>query len=482
MSSTTQLLSATSPSTFQDCGTLVCIGRAERLRDSSVQEYLPVDAQTWEAMLERAEPGDWGASETTWVGTQKIVAGVLPEDCSRHNSPSRAWAIPKLAGLAKGPGTSGLLLALDEEEHAYAAALAAARAFPLYGAKTGKNEETTVHIGLLSPSGLVEDPQIRPALDGVRLAARLFDTPTSEMHCDALVDECKGIAARTGASFSMIRGEELSAQGFGGIYSVGRAAIHPPALAILEHNPEGAQKTVVWVGKGIVYDTGGLSIKTKGGMPGMKGDMGGCAAVLGAFQAAVESEFPHRLIALACIAENAVGPDATRPDDVITMRSGKSVEVNNTDAEGRLVLADGVAYAAAEFEPDLLVDAATLTGAALVTSGRIHAAVLSNDEDVEQAAVQAGRRVGEPCHPLLYAPELLRKEFRSSVADMKNSVKSRANAQSSCAGQFIANHLPDPAPRWLHVDLAGPAWSEDETGTGYGVGLLLSLGAGPNKE
>lgn len=99
----------------------------------------------------------------------------------------------------------------------------------------------------------------------------------------------------------------------------------------------------------------------------------------------------------------------------------------------------------------------------------------SNDEDLERAAILAGRAAGEPCHPLPYAPELFRKEFRSAVADMKNSVKDRANAQSSCAGQFINNHLPDDPPRWLHVDLAGPAWGHDDRGTGYGVGLLVTL-------
>jgi probable aminopeptidase NPEPL1 len=256
---------------------------------------------------------------------------------------------------------------------------------------------------------------------------------------------------------------------------VGKAAHRKPALAVIEHNPEGAEKTVVWVGKGIVYDTGGLSLKRSGSMAGMKGDMGGAASVLAAFEAAVRTGFPHRLISIACIAENAIGPEATRPDDVLTLWSGKTVEVNNTDAEGRLVLADGVAWASKTYAPDLLADMATLTGATLVTAGRAHASIYTNDEDLEQAAVAAGLRAGEPCHPLLYAPELLRKEFKSQVADMKNSVKDRANAQCSCAAQFIANHLPDPAPRWIHIDIAGTAWNSEDRGTGFGVGLLLEL-------
>jgi len=248
-------------------------------------------------------------------------------------------------------------------------------------------------------------------------------------------------------------------------------------MVILRHEPEGATRSVAWVGKGIVYDTGGLSIKSKTGMPGMKGDMGGSAAVFGAFEAAARIGVDFKITAVLCLAENAVGPDATRPDDILVMHSGKTVEVNNTDAEGRLVLADGVHWVATETDADLIIDLATLTGAAPVATGKVHSAIVCSDEDVETAVILAGRQVGEPCHQLLYAPELFRKEFRSQVADMKNSVKARNNAQSSCAAQFVANHLPDDHPRWLHVDMAGPG-TADERGTGYGVALLLTLAEG----
>ncbi|MEC8424145.1 MAG: M17 family metallopeptidase, partial [Myxococcota bacterium] len=196
-----------------------------------------------------------------------------------------------------------------------------------------------------------------------------------------------------------------------------------------------------------------------------------------AFSAAVAQGVEYAVTAVLCLAENAIGPDAQRPDDIIRMKSGKTVELNNTDAEGRLVLADGVAWVCAEESPDVLIDCATLTGAALVATGKVHGALYCNDEALEQTAVRVGRAVGEPAHALPYAPELFRKEFKSAVADMRNSVKDRANAQSSCAGQFIGNHLPEDAPPWLHVDLAGPAWNSDGRGTGYGVGLLLAIGA-----
>ena len=156
------------------------------------------------------------------------------------------------------------------------------------------------------------------------------------------------------------------------------------------------------------------------------------------------------------------------------MLSGKTVEVNNTDAEGRLVLADGVYWASKE-GCDTIIDMATLTGAASVAVGSNFAALYCNDEALEKCAVVAGKSIGELCHPLPYTPELYFNEFYSSIADMKNSVKNRANAQSACAGQFIGNHLP-PNQRWLHVDIAGPAWFPNKRGSGFGVGLLLQLG------
>jgi probable aminopeptidase NPEPL1 len=157
--------------------------------------------------------------------------------------------------------------------------------------------------------------------------------------------------------------------------------------------------------------------------------------------------------------------------------SGKTVEINNTDAEGRLVLGDGVAHASKMLSPvpDLIVDMATLTGAQLVTTGKRHAAVQSNSADAEARAVAAGMRSGDLTFPILYCPEFHRAEFASKVADMKNSVKDRMNAQASCAGAFVGEHL-DAAYEgsWLHVDMAGPA-TREERGTGYGTGLLLSL-------
>jgi len=169
------------------------------------------------------------------------------------------------------------------------------------------------------------------------------------------------------------------------------------------------------------------------------------------------------------------GPAATRPDDIHTLYSGRTVEINNTDAEGRLVLADGVAYAAKDLGADIVLDMCTLTGAQGIATGRYHASHMSNRSDWESLVSVAGRTSGDLSFPAVYCPELHFAEFSSSVADMKNSVADRNNAQASCAGLFINANLGFDFPGvWLHVDMAAPAYT-GERATGYGVALLSSM-------
>ena len=279
-------------------------------------------------------------------------------------------------------------------------------------------------------------------------------------------------------------GDALRDAGYGGIYNVGKCAVEPPALVVLSAkfpaNKGGPSAALV--GKGVVFDTGGLSLKISGGMVGMKSDCGGAAAVLGGFEAAcaLGGGAHEELHCLLCVAENAIGPDAMRCDDIVTFFSGLTCEINNTDAEGRLCLADGVARASTpgglgSRDVDVLIDMATLTGAQMVSTGQRHAAVFSDDEALEARAVAAGRRSGDLCHPLPFAPEIYRAEFKSKVADMKNSVKDRMNAQASCAANFIYENVhADFQGSWLHVDLAGPSTAA-ERGTGFGVALALAL-------
>jgi len=370
-----------------------------------------------------------------------------------------------------------------ERSEVFASACAVARAFPLYSRKSGQSghkSNITVEFLLVGPGSeqaltSAETSCLNDAAYGIQLAARIVDAPCSEMHTDAFLEEIQRVGEALGIKPVVIQGEELNRRGFGGIYGVGKAAAHLPALAILSHTPEGAKKTIAWVGKGIVYDTGGLCIKAKTAMVNMKRDCGGAAGILGAFYAAIKQGFRDNLHALFCLAENSVGPLATRPDDIHTLYSGRTVEINNTDAEGRLVLGDGVAYAFKDLKANIILDMATLTGAQATATGKYHAALVTNNEDWEVACVKAGQRSGDLVHPLPYCPELHFSEFASSMADMKNSVADRSNAQPSCAGLFIASHIGfDFLGTWIHVDMAYPVHC-GERATGYGVALLLSL-------
>ncbi|KAK4885658.1 hypothetical protein RN001_001929 [Aquatica leii] len=420
------------------------------------------------------------------------TVAALPTKCSRHNTPSRSHAITRLVQNCS-VGVNESIVIVCERSDVFASGCAVARAFPLYSKKTPavNNENVNVFVEfIIVPSINGKEPEenmelveiteeelkvLEHASYGIRMTARIVDTPCNEMNVDYFIQEILNVGSALDIKPLIIRGEELCKKGFGGIYGVGKAAAVPPALVVLSYTPTGASTTIAWVGKGIVYDTGGLSIKGKTVMPGMKRDCGGAAAILGAFYVAVKSNFTENLHAVFCLAENSVGPDATRPDDIHTLYSGRTVEINNTDAEGRLVLADGVVYAHRDLKANIILDMATLTGAQGVATGKYHGAILSNNGDWEDFCMQAGQTSGDLLFPIPYCPELHFSEFASAIADMKNSVADRSNAQSSCAGLFIGSHLGFDYPgAWVHIDMASPVHN-GERATGYGVALLSTL-------
>ncbi|XP_017337804.1 probable aminopeptidase NPEPL1 isoform X2 [Ictalurus punctatus] len=444
-------------------------------------KLLPVvTKETWQSALSSLNPNP---TDSCPLYLNYVSVAALPSRVSRHNSPSSAHFLTRLVRTCLPAGNNRCILMLCEQSDVFASACAIARAFPLFTRRSAsctlEKKRVTVEFVIVGQDTSHLDPSTLASLnnvvDGVRLAARIVDTPCSEMNTDHFLEEIKAVGNELGITPTIIRGKELKQRGFGGIYGVGKAAEHPPALAVLSHTPSGATQTIAWIGKGIVYDTGGLSIKSKSTMPGMKRDCGGAAAILGAFKAAVKQGFKDNLHAVFCLAENAVGPTATRPDDIHTLYSGKTVEINNTDAEGRLVLSDGVVYASKDLAADIILDMATLTGGQGISTGKYHAAIMTNSEQWEMACVRAGRSSGDLTHPLVYCPELHFSEFTSAVADMKNSVADRENAQSSCAGLFIGSHLGFDWPGvWVHVDIASPVHS-GERATGFGVALLLAL-------
>lgn len=466
--------------------TAVFLAPQRRLRTGWLERVAP---HPWVRLLARAakeaEAGPTGklvAAENPDAGPERVLLGLLPDAVSRHNCPARSVAIDgMLKAAALDQGQAAVVLCLEERAHALAAGRAVARMLPIYtragSKKRPKRRSLAVRLAAADPSGkrVPFSAVDREVIERSRWAARLADTPTADMHTTDFVREARRSARDVPhLRVSVLSGDEVLKRGLGGLHAVGRTARHPPKLLLLRYNPPGARRLAALIGKGIVYDTGGLSLKVGGHMAGMKHDMGGAAGVVGATLALAASRYKGGLIGAAALAENAIGPGAYRPDDILQMHSGKTVEVNNTDAEGRLVVADAASYVARRYEPDLLVDMATLTGAQLIATGLRHAAVVSNRAALEQAAVEAGRLSGDLTFPLPFSPEMFQAEFSSKVADMKNSVANRMNAQSSCAAQFIYSHIEDLDLPWLHVDMAGPA-SHEERGTGYGVALLAVL-------
>ncbi|NRA66625.1 MAG: leucyl aminopeptidase family protein [Pseudobacteriovorax sp.] len=436
--------------------------------------------QTIAPELKDIKAGLTGTKVNTYTNDKKIrtISFVaIPDSVSRSASETKKHIYFKHSGELATKDNLTVILILDNPDHYEAAATALARHQKLYSRKEGAKEKT-VHIIAFDKKGVVipASPQVIAASNSVSIACKLVDMPPQELNPKAFTAEVKSLFRdNTSVKVSEIAGSKLLQQNMGGIHAVGRCAVEAPRLITAEYSPRGSKKTILLVGKGLTYDSGGLSLKISGGMVGMKSDMGGAAAVLGAFKTLVETKVKYKVILIIGAVENAIGPDAYRNDDILTMHSGKTVEVNNTDAEGRIVLADCMSYGCRKYKPDLVIDAATLTGAQMIATGINHAGVVSNRDDVEDLAVKVGKSTGDLVAPLPFAPEFYKEELKSVVADMRNSVKNRMNAQTSCAAQFIYNHVEDLDIPWLHIDLAGPSTTPSGLGSGYGVSLIANI-------
>lgn len=279
---------------------------------------------------------------------------------------------------------------------------------------------------------------------------------------------------RAGFSVHIYDEEEAAAEGFGGLLGVAAGAANPPRMVEMRYEPEGAKAFLALVGKGIVFDSGGLSLKPADGMETMKTDMAGAAAVIGAMQAIATLGIPIRVLGITPLTENMPGGAAQRPGDVLKARNGKTIEVLNTDAEGRLVLADGLSLAA-EAGPDLIVDLATLTGACMVALGDKIAGIFGEEADrarIERAAGRAGERVWP-----LPLPADYRKKIDSDVADMKNTGPRWGGAINAA---LLLKEFVGDTP-WVHLDIAGPARAAEaehyltKGGTGFGVRTVVAL-------
>jgi leucyl aminopeptidase len=316
--------------------------------------------------------------------------------------------------------------------------------------------------------------------DAMSLARDLVNTSPSHLYPETLAAEASRVAEASGLALEVLDETALASGGYGGIAGVGQGSVHPPRLVRLGYTHPAATRTVVFAGKGITFDSGGLSLKPPKAMEAMKSDMGGAAAVLAALQVIAAFKPEVNVIGYLPLAENMPDGGAQRPSDVITIYGGKTVEVLNTDAEGRLVLADALARSA-EDSPDLLIDVATLTGAQLVALGPRISGVMANDDEVRNGVVDAARRAGEAAWPMPL-PEELRKGLDSNVADLAN-VPAERHGGMLVAGLFLKEFVPNGV-RWAHLDIAGPAFHEGEPygytpkgGTGAAVRTLVQVAA-----
>ena len=314
--------------------------------------------------------------------------------------------------------------------------------------------------------------------DAVALVRDLVNTSPAQLYPASFAAEAERVAAASGLDVEVLDEHALADGGYGGITGVGQGSVHQPRLVRLAYTHPDATKTVVYAGKGITFDSGGLSLKPPKAMETMKSDMGGAAAVLAALQAIAALAPAVNVVGYLPLAENMPGSTAQRPSDVITIYGGKTVEVLNTDAEGRLVLADALARSAAD-SPDLLVDVATLTGAQVVALGNRTYGVMSNDDTVRDGIVAAAGRAGEAAWPMPL-PEDLRKGLDSTVADLAN-VAPESQGGMLVAGLFLREFVPDGV-RWAHLDIAGPAYHSGEPygytskgGTGASVRTLIQV-------
>jgi leucyl aminopeptidase len=395
-----------------------------------------------------------------------------------------AEALRRAAGAAVRSlaGTSRAALALpasgaEEAEAVALGALLGAYSFARY--RTGGGQKDPVEeLTVLSarPGDLAERAGV--LAESVTLVRDLVNTPPSDLWPARFAEIAEQAGTKAGLSVEVLDEKQLKDGGYGGIVGVGQGSVNPPRLVRLAYSHPDAGKTLAFVGKGITFDSGGLSLKPAASMDWMKSDMGGAAAVLGALVAIAKLGLPVNAVGYLCLAENLPSGTAQRPSDVVHSYSGKTVEVLDTDAEGRLVLMDGIARAG-EDDPDLIVDVATLTGAQIVALGWRTAGVMSNDDAIRELVVECATAAGEGAWGMPL-PEDLRKGLDSPVADLANLHPERWGGMLT-AGIFLKEFVPEGV-RWAHIDMAGPAYNKGEPhgytpkgGTGAITRTLIGL-------
>jgi leucyl aminopeptidase len=371
-------------------------------------------------------------------------------------------------------------LNLGGEEAARVAFGIAARAwrYDIYRTKLGKKAKPTLEEAVIVGGGEGADAawQHKSAvLEGIYLTRELVTEPANIVYPISFVDRCREALEGLGVEFEVLDEKAMTDLGMGALMGVALGSAQPPRLLAMRWNGAGdSVKPVVFIGKGVTFDTGGISIKPAAGMEAMKWDMGGAGAVAGAMKALATRKAKANVVGICGLVENMPDGKAQRPGDVVKSLSGQTIEVINTDAEGRLVLCDAMTWAQRQYEPEVMIDLATLTGAMIISLGYEYGGLFSNDDGVAQKLAEAGNKTGDKVWRMPLG-DAYDKLMDSAIADMKNSGPREGG--SITAATYLQRFVEEGV-KWAHLDIAGMVWANkagalwDKGATGFGVALL----------
>ena len=316
--------------------------------------------------------------------------------------------------------------------------------------------------------------------DSTNFTRDIVNTTPDDCYPETLAEIAQKLSINSGLKCDIVKPKRLAKEGMHTLLAVARASRHKPRVIHLAHKPKNPKAVITLVGKGLTYDSGGLSLKPADFMVTMKSDKSGGSAVLGIMKAVSEMNLPIEVHGFVGAVENMIGGDAYKPDDVLTAKNGKTIEVRNTDAEGRLVLADVLCYAQQEVKADYIFDMATLTGACVVGVGHYTSGIMSNASEVSELVLKSAHNAGELATALDFNP-YLKDTLKSQIADICNISNTRYGGAIT-AGQFLSEFIDEHhKEKWAHIDIAGPAFVEHEWGenphgaSGAGVRMMTTL-------
>jgi leucyl aminopeptidase len=413
-----------------------------------------------------------GKAEKLDLEAWRCMAGRTVKSCIKKELTDLWFAVPEAAKI--GPEMPAVLEAMQE------GALLGNHIFHKYKAE---NKKTALRqIIFWATPRIVKDlrhlcSRVAVVCEGTCLARDWISTPSNEKTPEKFARSIVELAKKQRLKIQVLSESQLKQKKFEALLAVAAGSQCKPSLVLLEHKVPGAKKTVALVGKGVTFDSGGLNIKTGGSIADMKSDMSGAAAVAATLITAARLKTKVNLIGAIPIVENMPSGHATRPGDIIRSYAGKTIEIGNTDAEGRLILIDAMAYVLKRYKPQMLIDLATLTGACVVALGEKIAGVFSNDEHLAASIASAGEKTHERCWRMPL-PDDYKELLKSDFADINNMPSSRWGSAITAA-LFLSEFVGDT--RWAHIDIAGPAYLKKENaycgpgGTGFGVRLLMEL-------